>query len=147
MWGKKLVGFANLYTQDYALAQDMVQETFLKLYRWHQRHPNDTIHPGWLYRVLSREIATVRRRHTIATQPIDEAVEMTTHESSYLRMEVQDTLLRLPLPDQECLWLFYYLDWPVSQIAATLQVTPETVRGRLFRARQRFRDIWEGAQR
>ncbi len=147
VWGKKLLGFATLYTRDYALSQDLVQETFFKLYRWHQRHPNDVIHPGWLYRVLSREIVTTRRRHPMTTQPIDDASTLPTHESTDLRIEVQDTLLRLPLPDQECLWLFYYLDWPVSKIASALHVTPETVRGRLFRARQRFRDIWEGAPR
>lgn len=144
-WGKKLLGFAYLYTHDHALAQDVVQETFFKLYRWHHRYPHRTVTPGWLYRVLVREIVSVQRRPSLSLAPLDDGdIASPQYQEPLTKVAVQTALLRLPLRDQECLWLFYYLDWPVAKIADTLGLSPDTVRGRLFRARQRFKKIWEG---
>ncbi|MCL4351235.1 MAG: sigma-70 region 4 domain-containing protein, partial [Firmicutes bacterium] len=59
-----------------------------------------------------------------------------------IRVLVQDALVRLPRIDQECLWLFYYLDLPVDEISILLGIPPASVRGRLYRARRRFKAIW-----
>lgn len=144
-WGKKLLGFAYLYTHDHALAQDVVQETFFKLFRWHHRYPHRMVTPGWLYRVLVREIVSVQRRPSLSLTSLDDGdIASPQSQEPLTQLAVQTALLRLPLRDQECLWLFYYLDWPVAKIADTLGLSPDTVRGRLFRARQRFKKIWEG---
>lgn len=146
-WGKKLLGFAYLYTHDHAQAQDLVQETFFKLFQWHHRYPHRGLTPGWLFRVLSREIASVHRRPSVPLAAFDDKdIKIPESVEPLTKLAVQATLLRLSMRDQECLWLFYYLDWPVDKIADALGVSAETVRGRLFRARQRFKKIWEGAQ-
>jgi RNA polymerase sigma-70 factor, ECF subfamily len=50
-------------------------------------------------------------------------------------------LRRLPPSHRQVLVLHHALDLPVSEVARQLGLTSGTVRGRLFRARTRLRDL------
>lgn len=60
-----------------------------------------------------------------------------------VRITVQSTLGRLSLRDRQILWLFYYADLPIAEIARDLAISPNGVRLRLLRARQRFSQRWQ----
>lgn len=141
-WGDKLVKFAALYTNDLHLAQDIAQETFIELHRLTLQRPTLDIHPGWLYRVARNKIRDYARRKMLSGNAVEPSAGTAVSEDWTIRVLVQDALVRLPRIDQECLWLFYYLDLPVDEISILLGIPSASVRGRLYRARRRFKAIW-----
>ncbi len=137
-----LVAYAYVLTQDYHAAQDVTQETFVRLYTFCRRHPDRDIVPGWLYTTLRRQVLTTLRRRREWVD-LDAGHMAVSDTPVWLPALFRDTLLKLPRADRECLWLFYYNDWTTEQIARHLGLSPGAVRGRLMRARQRLRAMWE----
>ena len=52
-WERPLHGFAYRYVQNYADAQDLVAEAFVRLYRQRQRLRTDTKLSAWLFTTLA----------------------------------------------------------------------------------------------
>ena len=75
-WKKPLTGFAWRYVQNETDAQDMVQETFVKVYRYKDRFRKDTRLSAWLFTTLAnqcRNFSRWKRRHpTVAFVGADE---------------------------------------------------------------------------
>lgn len=139
-WGDKLVRFGFAHSGDWALAQDVAQETFLRLYHWHRSHPQREITPAWCYQVAYHLLVDDHRRRTRerGLDP-DPPAGRDPAEAAGDRAAVRDALASLSPADREALWLFYYEGWSTDHIAITLGRSPATVRTRLKRARDRFR--------
>jgi len=152
-WGDKIAQFALAFTHDPEAAQDIAQETFLRLEEWHAAHPERQIHGGWLYttarHLLIDHNRGRRRRPEVPWEGgAGAGQEVPSFETTVAtRLSVQRTLDGLRPSDRECLFLFYYQEWSIAEIAQHLGVSAVTVRGRLFRARQRFARAWGGEGR
>lgn len=142
-YGDRLVKYAFVITRDYHLAQDVTQETFLRLYQFRARSPERDVVPGWLFTTLRRLALTAlkRRHHWVGLEGHHTAVPDT---AVWLPAAFQDMMQHLSVADRECIWLFYYNDWTTDAIARHLGQSPGAVRGRLMRARRRLRALWEG---
>lgn len=142
-WGDKITQFAYTYVHDRQLAEDIAQDTFLRLYQWHARDPRRPITPGWLYTTARNRAVDYTRqaaRHPTSPVPAD---ELESKDGAWdKRVAVQAILDGLPPTDRECLWLFYYADCSTQDIATLLGLSATAVRTRLSRARTRFADIW-----
>lgn len=146
-YGDRLVQFLWTLTHDAELAQDLAQETFLRLLRQQRAAPGTVIHAGWLYTVARRlAIDHVRQRQRHPEALTDDAGGGTGAGAPEvgLRAAVDDLLDRLSATDREILMLFYYQQWTTDEIAAHYRMPAATVRTRLHRARERFRRLWEG---
>lgn len=142
--GDRITQFAYTYTHDWGAAQDIAQETFLRLYRSRTHLQRTTFSPRWLYRVAHRLcIDWNRRRHGehLLRDPAD--VGTSSQRDRPDRLAVQELLDRLPPRDRECLWLLYYEDMSIAEIARRMRMNPAAVRTRLRRARNRFRTMWK----
>jgi RNA polymerase sigma-70 factor (sigma-E family) len=130
----ELVRLAALLTGDQATAEDVVQDAFEGLHRsWPGlRRPAS----GLAYvrssvlngcRAAHRR-AAVARRHAprLAERPVVEGPGAVTTAGD--RDDLADALRLLPRRQREVLVLRYYLDLDVAEIAATLRITPSTVR-------------------
>lgn len=146
-----LYRFAVGYTRDVALAEDLVQEVFIRAWQTYQQR-RQPLAAAWFYQVTHRLCIDQHRRATreregrhrliaVAEQP-DAAWGETTGD----RVAVRQVLNQLSRADQLCLWLFYYGDWPIQTIANELGVTENAVKLRLVRARNRFRQLWEAEE-
>ncbi len=140
-WGDRLVGFAMTYVHDAQAAQDVAQETFLRLVALRRRTPGRRVHAGWLFTV-ARHLALdhLRRRRRVTAVGPDAPDAQAS--GAFLAVEVESVLRQLPRGDRECLWLFYYGGRSLGEIAAELGVSSERVKARLFRARRRFGQRW-----
>lgn len=142
-YGDRLLRFVWSYVQDPHLAEDLVQETFLRLWQAMAANPTQVFHAGWLYTVARRlAIDAYRARQREAPQAPryppspDPAIAITQTEA------IEATLDALPELDREVLLLFYYQEWSIADIAHHYRIRPGAVRTRLARARQRFRALW-----
>lgn len=142
-WADVVTRFAYHHGGNWMSAQDVAQETFLRAYRYvgdRGEYPS----PGWLFRVASRLVIDEARkygREAVGTVP--DVVPGTLSSQDDPRLEVLEALESLPDRDRECLVLFYFRDWPVERVAHHLGIPSTTVRTRLYRARERFRHLWE----
>jgi RNA polymerase sigma-70 factor (ECF subfamily) len=140
-FGDRLVRFAWTYTQDREAAQDVAQDTFVRLHQHHQKHPHEPVTEAWLFTV-ARRILIDRHRQSLRAPPtvnLDDArpvaAQVTDPER---RVVLWDEVAKLPEHERIAVVLFYYQDWSIRDVAHQLAVSENAVRLRLMRARERL---------
>ena len=130
-----------------AAAEDLTQETFLKLYHRPPREKNNLC--GWLLRVaanlaynyLRGEVRRLRREENLCREeagviPLEEAVIQ--NQEAYL---VHQRLTKLEPRDRICL-LLKNAGYSYAEIAAVIQVDKNSVGSILARARRHFASMY-----
>ena len=130
-------------------AEDIAQETFLRAWKYLKRFdPKRPLRP-WLlsiatnlarnrHRSVGRYVAALTRAFRNEPAPANIEEKSTQHlEASELWKAVQT----LSVPDQQIVYLRYFLDLSVNETAEVLQVPEGTVKSRLSRALERLRGI------
>jgi RNA polymerase sigma factor (sigma-70 family) len=126
-------------------AQDVVAEVFLTAWRRLDSVPRGDGARVWLYAAARRVIAN-HRRSTRRRAALAERVALTTPQSSPGDPEdslVREALRQLNPTDREVLLLSEWEGLSPAQIASVLRCPKVTARGRLHRARRRFRSAFE----
>ena len=130
-------------------AQDAVAEVFLTAWRRLDELPEGDAARVWLYatarRVLANQRRSTRRREALRERLARESAPATTEPSAPAREEalVRAALIQLGPGDREVLLLAEWEDLAPAQIAEVLGCLTVTARGRLHRARRRFRNAFE----
>ena len=130
------------------VAQDIMQESFLRLWR-HWQAGGDIMNPrAWLLRV-ARNLAEDHAKSAFrrnGTQPSNTMNGVSSRDNLPLeKMEreetfgqLRDELNQLAEADRQILTLRYGLDYSANEIADLLEINPTAVHMRLSRARQRL---------
>jgi RNA polymerase sigma factor (sigma-70 family) len=132
-------------------AQDAVAEVFLTAWRRLDDLPEGDAARVWLYatarRVIANQRRSSRRRVALHERLAREALSV-QQEPAPDREEtlVHEALRRLGPRDREVLLLAEWEGLSPAQIAAVLGCLTVTARGRLHRARGRFRNAYEELQ-
>jgi RNA polymerase sigma-70 factor, ECF subfamily len=127
-------------------AQDAVAEVFLTAWRRLDEVPEADAARIWLYATARRVIANQRRasRRRVALQErLAQEPAAAQQETSAEHTVVHEALSRLGPRDREVLLLAEWEGLSPAQIAAVLGCLTVTARGRLHRARRRFRSVFE----
>lgn len=131
------------------VAQDLVQETFLRAWRAQQTLRDVKTARAWLYTILRNEHARLYERqrpdirdpHTLPEIPV-QGYDTST-EAFALRLALDE----LDLQYREPLLLQVIGGFSCKDIAGMLSLKPNTVLTRLFRARKMLRAILENEVR
>ena len=130
-------------------AEDIAQETFLRAWNHLRRFdPTRPLKP-WLLSItanLSRNRRRSAGRYLAALTRAfrDEPAPASVEEKSTQYMEANDlrkAVQNLNEPDQQVVYLRYFMDLSVAETAEVLQVAEGTVKSRLSRALDRLRGI------
>ena len=130
-------------------AQDAVAEVFLTAWRRLDALPEGDAARVWLYatarRVIANQRRSRRRQDALYQRLALDAAVVVQPPPSPSREEtlVHEALGRLGPRDREVLLLAEWEDLSPVQIAAVLGCLAITARGRLHRARRRFRTVFE----
>jgi RNA polymerase sigma factor (sigma-70 family) len=130
-------------------AQDAVAEVFLTAWRRLDEVPGDDAARVWLYatarKVISNQRRSSRRRVALQERLARETAFVPQERPSTDREEtvVHEALPRLAPRDREVLLLTEWAGLSPAQIAAVVGCHTVTARGRLHRARRRFRAVFE----
>ncbi len=127
-------------------AQDVFQEVFLRLVRYRERISTEEHLKAWLIRVTincARKLQTAAWRKKVGFLEQEEA-ERTPDESSanaFLEIENADSSVAsavagLPEKYRTVIYLFYYEEMSISEIAQALSEKETTVKSKLHRARE-----------
>lgn len=135
-------------------AEDVVQETFLRVLKHRKKLASVENHRVWLVRI-AWNLALDRKRRLRATPLIEEAEGILhnrasrepsaeiTLDSAAACARILHMIDNLPRKEQEVLRLSAIEELGTPEIAAILQTTESGVRSSLFRARQRLRERLE----
>lgn len=134
-------------------AQDAVAEVFLTAWRRLDEVPEGEAARVWLYATARRVMANQRRagdrraqlRERLAAIPVTLDVSETAPDPT--AELVHAALRRLKPRDQEVLLLAEWEGFSPNEIASVMGCTSVTARGRLHRARRRFRQAFEMLER
>lgn len=128
-------------------AEDVVQNTFLKLLNSDTAFTDDDHIRRWLIRVAVNEANTMWRsfwkKHVSSLEEMHTEPEFETPENSELFYAVQ----KLPPRYREVVHLYYYEEYSVKEIADILHISETAIQTRLMRARkklkQQLKEAWK----
>ncbi len=150
---RRLVRVIVRFVANHELAEDLAQETFLKVYqRLDQFDPSRRFGP-WLFRAgVNQALDYLRKRkrrgwwslfsESPSERPIDPSAE-DPRAALDLRQEVEAVLAQIPERYRTVLVLRDLENFSSSEIAAILNRKEATIRWRLAEARQKFQAIWK----
>ena len=145
-----LYRFAYWLCRQETLAQDLVQETYLRAWRaMHELRDTAAAKP-WLMTILRREHARLFERKALPTDNLDDVViddrdgrtPEETGDDALLRAAMQ----RLEPKYREPLLLQVLGGFSCDEIARELDLSPAAVMTQLFRARQKLKVALGGAR-
>jgi len=141
-----LLRMCYVYLHDTALAEDAVQETFLKVYKAAAMFRKDCSEKTWLMQIAVNTCRDMRR--TAWFRHVDRRVMPELLRESSLQVEEDNldltlAIANLPYKLKEVIMLRYYQAMPVTDIAAALGLSPSSVSGRLSRAKDKLRTVLE----
>ena len=144
-----LYGAAMRLTRNPADAEDLVQETYVKAFRFADQFKQGTNLKAWLHTILRNTFLNMRRRATsdpvdVDSEQVEQAparpVDGPTPEDLLLRgalgADLQGALDALPEPFRQAVWLRDVEEFSYKEIAQILQVAAGTVMSRISRGRR-----------
>lgn len=142
-YGLQLLRTARVILRDPALAEDAIQETFLKA--WQRIGSLRDEDPGpWLTRIATNEsISAYRRRHRFQAlaERFGRLGGSKLPVSSEAKLDLAQALDRLTAEQRAAIALRYYQDLSVEETARALQVPVDTVKSRLKTGLRRLREL------
>jgi RNA polymerase sigma-70 factor, ECF subfamily len=121
-------------------AEDATQEAITRAWRkLGQLRQGMPVRP-WFLAIVINQCRNTRRTRWFNTARIAEVFQRPRPEHDEIeRVDVARALARLPSQDRQALFLHFYLDLPVEEVALALGISSSAVKGRIYRACHRLR--------
>ena len=138
---------------DFHIAEEITQDIFLKVYKKLSTLKPPENFPGWLYVIATRHCMSWLRKKRHPTTSLDAMPTAELEELCYTRYEatrgeevslenqrelIKRLLQKLPESERTVVTLYYLAEMTSEDISTFLGVSPNTIRSRLRRARQRL---------
>ena len=138
---------------DFHIAEEITQDVFLKVYKRLSTLKRPELFPGWLYVIATRDCMSWLRKKELPTKSLDAMSTAELEEICYAQHEadrseaaaiehqrecVKRLLQKLPESERTVVTLYYLAEMKSEEISAFLGVSPNTVRSRIRRARERL---------
>ncbi|MBQ8616456.1 MAG: sigma-70 family RNA polymerase sigma factor [Oscillospiraceae bacterium] len=143
----QLMRMAYMYLGDLALAEEAVQDTFLKAYAHLDRFRGDSSKETWLTRIAINTCKDIRRtawfrnrKNTTSFDAIPECWENDTYSDD----TVLQAVMSLSDKDKQVILLRYYQDMTVPEVAHVLSISVSSAASRLNRAKGHLRNMLKG---
>ena len=139
---------------DFHIAQEITQDTFLKAYQKLGDLKNYHSFAGWLYVIAARLCYDWHQKNTMRLESIDNidasevdhvsysqymANKQATETDETRREIVKKLLQKLPESERTVMTLYYLGEMTINAISEFLGVSPNTIKSRLTRARNRLK--------
>ncbi|MEX0902803.1 MAG: sigma-70 family RNA polymerase sigma factor [Pseudohongiellaceae bacterium] len=139
---KALLRYGFKVSGDGEIAQDAVQDAWLKLAKNIRRLDDPRAFKSWIYQLVHWSCIDLLRatKHSKLYQDLSDDIVVTSD-----RANEQDDLLsvaisRLPGPEKQMIHLVYLEELSVKEVAKVLKISEGTVKSRLNRARRLLKE-------
>ncbi len=141
-----LLRLCTLYLHDVHLAEDAVQETFIKAVTHWDAFRGESGMKTWLARIAVRTCIDMRRSawfrridRRVSLDSLPEIPQEATEDDRELTLAV----MQLPRKVRDAVILYYYQDMNMNEIAKLLRISQPSVSSRLKRGREKLRAYLE----
>lgn len=131
----ELYGFAARSLGDTGLAEEAVQETFLRAWRAGERFdPQIGSLRTWLFAILRNVVIDLGRARAVRPAVAEEGVEPSVEpfEEALLAWQLEEAMRRLGAQHRQVLVETYYRGRPYAEVAEELGVPEGTVKSRVY---------------
>jgi len=135
-----VAAYARAVAPDRWTAEDVVQETFLRAWRYRDSFNATGSFEGWLIQICRRCLIDFAAKP--AAEPVPDVPDVA--ESPAGVGEVYDLIERLPISQREVVAVCVLLGFDYASAAELLDVPVGTVRSRLHRARKAIAEQLDG---
>lgn len=142
-WQHRLVNLAWRFCRDRAMAEDMAQEVFIKVYRSLGSFRGESTFSTWLTSVALNTYRSGVRADAGQTVNLDPARTVAVGAGQQHRVEdrqrdeaVRRAVLTLPARYREAILMFYFEEKDLAETARVLGVAEGTLKARLYRGRE-----------
>jgi len=141
-----LIRFVNYRLPTRADAEDVLGQVYLTAFRNFSALRNKAAFKAWILRIASNACKDFYRK-TAKTLEVewDDLYEMVPARSRFGLTEqliVREFLDHLVVNEKQVLFLYYFKQMPVAEIANTLGIPEGTIKSRLYTARESFKDAY-----
>lgn len=137
-YGKAVFRAAYSYTRNFADSEDIIQETFLKLYKTNKSFVSDENVKAWLLRVainISKDY--LKSSWVNKRAELDEAMSYENEGEKAL----SEAMGKLKPECRITVFLYYYMGYSVKEISKIMSVSESNVKIRLKRSRDSLREF------
>lgn len=125
--------YARSATSNRYIAEEAVQETFIRAWRYWPTFRHESTVISWLITICRRAIIDLVQKEKFIEELPHQIVD---HRDDFERTAIEELVEHLPLPQREVVVLCAILGFDYESAAQTLDIPVGTVRSRLARARE-----------
>ena len=148
-YGKRLYGLCMVLCANSCEAEDLYQETWLKVVKYIDRFDQSKEFEPWLTKICVNTYRSTLRR--ISRSPILKSFPSTEEKENLLNSvpapeqkdysDLYAAIDRLPEKLRLTVILFYFKDMEITAVAESLGIPPGTVKSRLNKARIKLKEV------
>lgn len=148
LYERTLYGVARTYVGRDEDCADVVQDTVMKAFRAIRTLREPAYFKTWMIQILINECRQWQRKKkrspTVELSPLQ--IERKSEQAPYEAIELTEAVWKLEHELRIVVWLHYYEDLPIKQVALRVGVPEGTVKSRLHRARVLLAEELESSQ-
>jgi RNA polymerase sigma-70 factor (ECF subfamily) len=149
-----LYGLAFRYTRNHAVAEDLLQDIFVKVFSNLHTLDNDNTFVGWLYRVAVNTCLSYLRTHKRIYRKevaLDDAVGYLSHKASHrpedMMTKILDEAIQRLSPRLKSVFMLHDIQgFKHEEVAQIMDCSVGTSKSQLFKARMKIREYLEKKQ-
>lgn len=144
---KDLLRLCRVYLKEESLAEDAMQETFIKAYKNLHTFRGESSEKTWLFSIainVCRDMQRTSWFRNISRMVSLDSVQIQQPQESEISHALMTEIMRLPKKYREVILLYYYEDMKQNEIAEILGVSVTTVCRRIEKARELLKDMLKG---
>ena len=142
----QLHGFVQKRVSDAAVAEDIVQDIFLKIFEKTDSLSDITHLKSWIYQTSRNAIIDHYRTRKIPAELSEHLPEPDSEKSDAARQEIAECLkpmmLMLPKNYREPVWMADLMGLPQKEIAQKLNLSLSATKSRILRGRELLKQIY-----
>lgn len=153
-YGQEILQLAYSYVKNKAIAEDLTQDIFVKCYKSLHTYNQQSKLRTWLWRIAINHCkdylkSWYNKRVIFSDDQLDhQPSQKETVEDTVIQRAEDEQLItavmNLPVKYREVIFLFYFEEMPLKEIAEVTVANENTVKTRLRRAKELLKEQWEG---
>ena len=143
---KKMTLFAEYFLLDRGEAEDIVQEVFIKYFISNKTFNDEDHEKAWILTVtanLSKNVLRSKARQNLELDDTIKIVDNKFEKATTNHLDLEEAMIRLTANQRLVIYLFYYEQIPIKNIAKIMKSNENTVKSHLLRAKSKMKTYLE----